>query len=80
MRYLRPGAGYCRRSEHWSIIWLRSIRRWRRNKRGGLLRSRSVQLAAPVVEPRSGLLTPPGCATYEKKARTFVRALSRIWR
>ncbi|EFN5931592.1 hypothetical protein FV548_15765, partial [Escherichia coli] len=26
-------------------------------------------------EPRSGLLIPPVCAIYEKKARTFVRAL-----
>ncbi len=40
-----------------------------------LLRSRSVQLAAPVVEPRSGVLIPPAGATCEKKARTFVRAL-----
>ena len=31
------------------------------------LRSRSVQLAATVVEPRSGLLTPPGCAACKKK-------------
>ncbi|EEW2025913.1 hypothetical protein D9H62_24765 [Escherichia coli] len=30
---------------------------------------------SPVVEPRSGLLIPPVCAIYEKKARTFVRAL-----
>ncbi|TBR64711.1 hypothetical protein D9737_19085, partial [Escherichia sp. E10V4] len=27
----------------------------------------------PVVEPGSGLLTPPGCAICEKKASTFVR-------
>ncbi len=30
---------------------------------------------SPVVEPRSGLLIPPVCEIYEKKARTFVRAL-----
>ncbi len=30
---------------------------------------------SPVVDPRSGLLIPPVCAIYEKKARTFVRAL-----
>ncbi|EGO8037126.1 hypothetical protein FDR76_14205 [Escherichia coli] len=30
---------------------------------------------SPVVEPLSGLLIPPVCAIYEKKARTFVRAL-----
>ncbi len=30
---------------------------------------------SPVVEPLSGLLIPPACAIYEKKARTFVRAL-----
>ncbi|KHG96306.1 hypothetical protein PU73_07640 [Escherichia coli] len=29
----------------------------------------------PVVDPRSGILIPPVCAIYEKKARTFVRAL-----
>ena len=43
--------------------------------------SRSVQLALPVVEPRSGVLYPPPVgATCEKKARTFVRALLKIWR
>ena len=45
-----------------------------------LLRSRSVQLAAPVVEPQSGVLIPPAGAICEKKARTFVRALLKIWR
>ncbi|HAF3886726.1 TPA: hypothetical protein G9A18_000801, partial [Salmonella enterica] len=40
------------------------------------LRARSVQLAAPVVEPRSGVLIPPVGWLYVKKARTFVRALS----
>ncbi len=40
-----------------------------------LLRARSVQLAAPVVEPRSGVLIPPAGATCEKKARTCVQAL-----
>ncbi|EFD0977914.1 hypothetical protein FGU45_21470 [Escherichia coli] len=30
---------------------------------------------SPVVDPRSGILIPPVCAIYEKKARTFVRAL-----
>ncbi|CAM8545422.1 hypothetical protein KLQUMA228M_23755 [Klebsiella quasipneumoniae subsp. quasipneumoniae] len=42
--------------------------------------SRSVQLALPVVEPRSGVLIPPAGATCEKKARTCVRALLKIWR
>ncbi len=42
--------------------------------------SRSVQLAAPVVEPRSGVLIPPVGTTCEKKARTCVRALLKIWR
>ena len=32
------------------------------------------------VEPGSGVLTPPGYATGEKKARTCVRALLQIWR
>ncbi len=32
-----------------------------------LLRARSVQLAAPVVEPRSGVLIPPVGAACEKK-------------
>ncbi|SSG95114.1 Uncharacterised protein [Klebsiella pneumoniae] len=31
-----------------------------------LLRARSVQLAAPVVEPRSGVLIPP-CGEYKRK-------------
>ncbi len=31
------------------------------------LRSRSVQLAAPAVEPRSGLLIPPVSVQYAKK-------------
>ena len=35
---------------------------------------------APVVEPRSGLLIPPAGAICEKKARTCVRALLKIWR
>ncbi len=38
-----------------------------------LLRARSVQLAAPVVEPRSGVLIPGG--EYKEKARTCVQAL-----
>ncbi|SXD08910.1 Uncharacterised protein [Klebsiella quasipneumoniae] len=42
--------------------------------------SRSVLLALPVVEPRSGVLIPPVGATCEKKARTCVRALLKIWR
>ncbi|CDQ53876.1 unnamed protein product [Klebsiella pneumoniae] len=42
--------------------------------------SRSVQLALPVVEPRPGILIPPAGATCEKKARTCVRALLKIWR
>ncbi len=39
------------------------------------LRDRSVQLAAPVVEPRSGVLTPLVGGSMQKKARTFARAL-----
>ena len=36
---------------------------------------------SPVVEPRSGLLIPPGGVLYaKKKARTCVRALLKIWR
>ncbi len=42
--------------------------------------SRSVQLALPVVEPRSGVLIPPGGCHMRKKARTCVRALLKIWR
>ncbi len=38
-----------------------------------LLRARSVQLAAPVVEPRSGFSSP--CGEYKERARTFVQAL-----
>lgn len=41
------------------------------------LRARSVQLAAPVVEPRSGVLIPLGLGdTYKQKARTSVQALN----
>ncbi|TLV16645.1 hypothetical protein FE839_12525, partial [Klebsiella indica] len=54
--------------------------------RGGLTRcarpagrflagSSSVQLATPVVDPRSGLLIPPGVCDIQKRARTCVRAL-----
>ncbi len=39
------------------------------------LRVRSVQLASPVVEPRSGVLIPPVRARHTKRARTQVRAL-----
>ena len=35
------------------------------------LRSRSVQLAAPVVEPRSGLLIPPQACNRRKKSPYF---------
>ncbi|HBX4702182.1 TPA: hypothetical protein MH281_18590 [Klebsiella pneumoniae] len=45
-----------------------------------LLRARSVQLAAPVVEPRSGVLIPPAGATCEKKPVLAYRLSSRIWR
>ncbi|HBZ0704390.1 TPA: hypothetical protein MJB93_00005, partial [Klebsiella pneumoniae] len=56
-------------------------KRSRRFCRGSpLAGSQSVQLAAPVVEPRSGVLIPPAGATCEKKARTCVRALLKIWR
>ncbi len=41
------------------------------------LRTRSVQLAAPVVEPRSVVLIPLGLGdTYKQKARTSVQTLS----
>ena len=42
--------------------------------------SRSVQLAAPVVEPRSGVLIPP-CGEYKRKEPVLsYRLSSRIWR
>ncbi len=45
-----------------------------------LLRARSVQLAAPVVEPRSGVLIPP-CGEYKIKEPVLAyRLSSRIWR
>ncbi len=45
-----------------------------------LLRSRSVQLAAPVVEPRSGVLIPP-YGEYKRKEPVLAYELSsRIWR
>ncbi|QGV84127.1 hypothetical protein F7P09_12705 [Klebsiella pneumoniae] len=45
-----------------------------------LLRARSVQLAAPVVEPRSGVLIPP-CGEYKRKEPVLAyRLSSRIWR
>ena len=45
-----------------------------------LLRSRSVQLAAPVVEPRSGVLIPPYGEYKRKKPLLSYELLSRIWR
>ena len=36
-----------------------------------LLRARSVQLAAPVVEPRSGVLIPPAVVQHAKKKPAF---------
>ncbi len=59
--------------------------------RGGLTRfarpAGSPFAARPVCptgcarcRPRSGVLIPPECAICEKKAHTFVRALSQIWR
>ncbi len=45
-----------------------------------LLRSRTVQLAAPVVEPRSGVLIPP-YGEYKRKEPVLSYELSsRIWR
>ena len=45
-----------------------------------LLRARSVQLAAPVVEPRSGVLIPP-CGEYKRQEPVLAyRLSSRIWR
>ncbi|PCP97562.1 hypothetical protein CQA13_21325 [Klebsiella pneumoniae] len=45
-----------------------------------LPRARSVQLAAPVVEPRSGVLIPP-CGEYKRKEPVLAyRLSSRIWR
>ncbi len=42
--------------------------------------SQSVQLAAPVVEPRSGVLIPP-CGEYKRKKPVLAyRLSSRIWR
>ena len=35
------------------------------------LRLRSVQLATPVVDPRSGILIPPGGMQYAKKSSYF---------
>ncbi|SBN33536.1 hypothetical protein KPMX200_40588 [Klebsiella pneumoniae] len=41
---------------------------------------RSVQLALPVVEPRSGVLIPP-CGEYKRKEPVLAyRLSSRIWR
>ncbi len=45
-----------------------------------LLRSRSVQLAAPVVEPRSGVLIPPNGEYKRKKPVLSYELSSRIWR
>ncbi len=42
--------------------------------------SRSVQLAAPVVEPRSGVLIPPSGEYKRKKPVLAYRLSSRIWR
>ncbi|MBF8483937.1 hypothetical protein FR830_15140 [Klebsiella aerogenes] len=45
-----------------------------------LLRSRSVQLAAPVVEPRSGVLIPPYGEYKRKEPVPSYELSSRIWR
>ena len=45
-----------------------------------LLRSRSVQLAAPVVEPRSGVLIPPNGEYKRKEPVLSYELSSRIWR
>ena len=45
-----------------------------------LLRSRSVQLAAPVVDPRSGVLIPPNGEYKRKEPVLSYELLSRIWR
>ncbi|SBN15998.1 conserved hypothetical protein [Klebsiella variicola] len=45
-----------------------------------LLRARSVQLALPVVEPRSGILIPPGGEYKRKEPVLAYRLSSRIWR
>ena len=45
-----------------------------------LLRARSVQLAAPVVEPRSGVLIPPNGEYKRKKPVLSYELSSRIWR
>ena len=42
--------------------------------------SRSVQLALPVVEPRSGVLIPPGGEYKRKEPILAYRLSSRIWR
>ncbi len=42
--------------------------------------SRSVQLAAPVVEPRSGVLIPPSGEYKRKEPALAYRLSSRIWR
>ncbi len=42
--------------------------------------SRSVQLALPVVEPRSGVLIPPSGEYKRKKPVLAYRLSSRIWR
>ena len=45
-----------------------------------LLRLRSVQLAAPVVEPRSGVLIPPNGEYNIKEPVLSYELSSRIWR
>ena len=45
-----------------------------------LLCARSVQLALPVVEPRSGVLIPPSGEYKRKKPVLAYRLSSRIWR
>ncbi len=71
----RKKSPYLRTSSSLNMAVRRGLTRFARSTGSPLAYSRSVQLAMPAVDPRSGFLIPPGGATGEKKARTCVRAL-----
>ncbi len=79
--HMRKKSPYLRTGSHLEYGGEGGIDSLRSPLRGSpLAGSQSVQLAAPVVEPRSGVLIPP-CGEYKRKEPVLAyRLSSRIWR
>ncbi len=79
--HMRKKSPYLRTGSHLEYGGEGGIDSLRSPLRGSpLAGSQSVQLAAPVVEPRSGVLIPP-CGEYKRKKPVLAyRLSSRIWR